>query len=175
MGAFAISLSTAYAIGHVMGLKHCMHRGGRQAKGFYGIYAALIVGAAAIVLIPGSPLGLHTLGVQVLAGCCPAPRCSCCYTTTRPSLGPWANRAKTSIFTATIVAILITLSVILAASVMFPSISACQITEIITGYAAAATVTVGYLLLHARSNHGGPTALTGQPGRCSRWACCPRR
>ena len=120
MGAFAISLSTAYAIGHVMGLKHCMHRGGRQAKGFYGIYAALIVGAAAIVLIPGSPLGLHTLGVQVLAGCCPAPRCSCCYTTTRPSLGPWANRAKTSIFTATIVAILITLSVILAASVMFP-------------------------------------------------------
>jgi hypothetical protein len=34
MGAFAVSLSTAYAIGDVPGLKHCMHRGVRQAKGF---------------------------------------------------------------------------------------------------------------------------------------------
>ncbi len=68
IGAFAVSLSSAYAIGDVLGLKHSLHRGFRQAKGFYAIYAALIAGAAAVVLIPGTPLGLLTEGVQALAG-----------------------------------------------------------------------------------------------------------
>ena len=68
IGAFAVSLSSAYAIGDVLGMKHSLHRGVGQAKGFYALYAALICGAAAIVLIPGSPLGLITEGVQVLAG-----------------------------------------------------------------------------------------------------------
>src|SRR6266851_1655436 len=66
--AFAVSLSTAYAVGDMLGLKHSLHRGVRQAKGFYAMYAALIALAAAIVLVPGSPLGLLTEGVQVLAG-----------------------------------------------------------------------------------------------------------
>ncbi|HEY1642591.1 MAG TPA: NRAMP family divalent metal transporter [Streptosporangiaceae bacterium] len=90
IGAFAVSLSTAYAMGDVLGLKHSLHRGARQAKGFYVMYAGLIGLAAAIVLIPGSPLGLLTEGVQVLAGVlCPPRRCSCCCcATTRPC---WAR------------------------------------------------------------------------------------
>src|SRR5258707_10344899 len=68
IGAFAVSLSTAYAVGDVLGLKHSLHRGVKQAKGFYAMYAALIALAATIVLIPGSPLGLIAVGVQVLAG-----------------------------------------------------------------------------------------------------------
>ena len=44
IGAFAVSLSSAYAIGDMLGLKHSLHRGFRQAKGFYAIYAALIAG-----------------------------------------------------------------------------------------------------------------------------------
>ena len=68
IGAFAVSLSTAYAVGDTLGLKHSLHRGFRQAKGFYAIYAALIAIAAAIVLIPGAPLGLIIEGVQALAG-----------------------------------------------------------------------------------------------------------
>src|SRR5258708_26206100 len=47
IGAFAVSLSTAYAIGDVAGMKHSLHRGAGQAKGFYALYAALIGGAAA--------------------------------------------------------------------------------------------------------------------------------
>jgi hypothetical protein len=58
IGAFAVSLSSAYAIGDVLGVKHSLHRGVKQAKGFYLVYAGLIGLAAAIVLIPGSPLGL---------------------------------------------------------------------------------------------------------------------
>src|SRR5580693_5587002 len=68
IGAFAVSLSTAYAVGDTLGLKHSLHRGFRQAKGFYVIYAVLIAVAAAIVLIPGVPLGVIIEGVQALAG-----------------------------------------------------------------------------------------------------------
>src|SRR5215469_2148197 len=44
IGAFADSLSTAYALGDVLGLKHSLHRGVRQAKGFYVLYGTLIAG-----------------------------------------------------------------------------------------------------------------------------------
>ncbi len=117
-----MSLSTAYAIGDVLGLKHSLHRGVRQAKGFYALYAALIASAAAIVLIPGSPLGLLTLGVQVLAGVLlpSATVFLLLLCNDKAVLGPWVNRAKTNVFTATVVAILITLSIVLTASVMFP-------------------------------------------------------
>ncbi len=55
IGAFAVSLSTAYALGDVFGLKHSLHRGVKGAKGFYAVYGSLIIAAATIVLIPGSP------------------------------------------------------------------------------------------------------------------------
>ncbi|GGU66184.1 hypothetical protein GCM10010211_34320 [Streptomyces albospinus] len=53
IGAFAVSLSTAYAIGDVFGMKHSLHWGIKGAKGFYAVYAGLVTAAASIVLIPG--------------------------------------------------------------------------------------------------------------------------
>src|SRR5262249_41916769 len=41
IGAFAVSLSTAYAISDVFGINHSLHRGARGAKGFYAVYGAL--------------------------------------------------------------------------------------------------------------------------------------
>ena len=101
IGAFAVSLSSAYAIGDVLGMKHSLHRGVGQAKGFYALYAALICGAAAIVLIPGSPLGLITEGVQVLAGVLlPAATVFLLMLCNdKAVLGPWVNTAKTNAFT----------------------------------------------------------------------------
>ena len=162
IGAFAVSLSTAYAIGDVLGLKHSLHRGVRQARGFYGLYATLIAGAAAIVLIPGSPLGLLTLGVQVLAGVLlpSATVFLLLLCNDKAVLGPWVNRIKTNVFTAAVVAILITLSVVLTASVMFPSIGARQIFGIMIGCAVASGVTGGYLLLRAHGGHAGPIDRT---------------
>ncbi len=52
IGAFAVSLSTAYAIGDVLSLRHSLHRGVRNAKGFYAVYGGLVAVAATIVLIP---------------------------------------------------------------------------------------------------------------------------
>jgi len=164
IGAFAVSLSTAYAIGDVLGLKHSLHRGVRQAKGFYAIYAALIAVAATIVLIPGSPLGVLTLGVQVLAGVLlpSATVFLLLLCNDKAVLGPWVNRAKTNIFTATVIAILITLSVILTASVLFPAISAHQIVGIMIACTVASVLTGGYLLLRAGAGRAEPVDRTGQ-------------
>ena len=64
IGAMAVSLSTAYAIGDVLSLRHSLHRKPKDAKAFYAVYGGLIAVAAALVLTPGTPLGLLTNAVQ---------------------------------------------------------------------------------------------------------------
>jgi len=155
IGAFAVSLSSAYAIGDVFGMNHSLHRGVGQAKGFYAIYVALICGAATVVLIPGSPLGLITEGVQVLAGVLlpSATVFLLLLCNDKAVLGPWVNGRRTNAFTAAVISVLITLSVILTVSVVFPHITAGQILMIIAGCAAAAVAAGGALL--ARGTSGG--------------------
>jgi hypothetical protein len=60
-------------------------------------------------------------------------------------LGPWVNTAKTNAFTSVVIAALVTLSIVLVASVMFPAITATQIIAIVAGCAAVAVTTVGWL------------------------------
>ena len=153
--AWSVSLSSAYAIGDVFGMNHSLHRGVGQAKGFYAIYVALICGAATVVLIPGSPLGLITEGVQVLAGVLlPAATVFLLLLCNdKAVLGPWVNGRRTNAFTAAVISVLITLSVILTVSVVFPHITAGQILMIIAGCAAAAVAAGGALL--ARGTRGG--------------------
>lgn len=129
IGAAAVSLSTAYAIGDVLSLRHSLHRGVGDAPAFYAVYAGLIVVAATIVLIPGSPLGLLTNAVQVLAGVL-LPSASVfllLLSNDRAVLGPWTNTRHTNVFTGVVIAALVALSVILTASVVFPSITSTQI------------------------------------------------
>ena len=68
IGAAAVGLATAYASADVLGFNHSLHRTVTKAKGFYACYAGLMAVAAALVLLPGVPLGLLTEGVQTLAG-----------------------------------------------------------------------------------------------------------
>ena len=173
IGAFAVSLSSAYAIGDVLGMKHSLHRGVGQAKGFYALYAGLICAAAAIVLIPGSPLGLITEGVQVLAGVLlPAATVFLLMLCNdRAVLGPWVNSRKTNAFTGAVITALITLSVVLTASVMFPGITAAQIVTIMAACAAAAAAAGGWLLvrgirgtLRARRDDAALAVVAGGDG-----------
>jgi Mn2+/Fe2+ NRAMP family transporter len=160
IGAFAVSLSTAYALGDVLGLKHSLHRGVQGAKGFYAIYAGIIGVAATIVLIPGSPLGLLTEGVQALAGVLlpSAAIYLLLLCNDREVLGPWVNGRKTNLFTGAVVALLVALSVILTASVVFPDLSAGQIlTIMICCCGFAALLGAGFVL--APRLRGVPAAL----------------
>ena len=149
IGAFAVSLSTAYAVGDVLGLKHSLHRGVKQAKGFYAMYAALIALAAAIVLIPGSPLGLITVGVQVLAGMLlpSATVFLLLLCNDKEVLGPWVNGVKTNIAAGIVVAILVILSAILMVSVVFGRVSIGQVLSIMAASVIAAALAGSFLFV----------------------------
>ncbi|MGH3405077.1 MAG: NRAMP family divalent metal transporter [Streptosporangiaceae bacterium] len=160
IGAFAVSLSTAYALGDVLGLKHSLHRGARQAKGFYVMYAALIGLAAAIVLIPGSPLGLLTEGVQVMAGVLlpSATVFLLLLCNDKAVLGPWVNGRRTNAFAGGVIALLITLSLVLTASVAFPHIKASQIITILLACAGATLLAAAWILARGQLKRRGQSA-----------------
>ncbi len=122
IGASAVSLSTAYAIGDVFSARHSLHRKVTDAKGFYAVYFLLIAIAAAVVLTPGSPLGLLTLAVQTLAGVLlpSATVFLLLLCNDKPVLGPWVNSRWLNYFTGAVIAALVLLSIILTASVLFP-------------------------------------------------------
>src|SRR5690349_22913090 len=121
IGAFAVSLSTAYAVGDTLGLRHSLHRGFRQAKGFSAIYAALIAVAAAIVLIPGAPLGLIIEGVQALAGVLlPSATVFLLLLCNDPEvLGPWVNPRWLNVLAGFILGALLVLSGVLVVTTVF--------------------------------------------------------
>jgi Mn2+/Fe2+ NRAMP family transporter len=154
IGAFAVSLSTAYAIGDVFGIKHSLHRGVKGAKGFYAVYAGLVCAAAAIVLVASDhTLGLLTQGVQVLAGVL-LPSASVfllLLCNDKQVLGPWANGPKTNAFTSAVVGVLVTLSIILTASVMFPNISSGAILDIMAGCGVVGVLAAGYSFTRRRT------------------------
>ena len=100
--------------------------------------------AATIVLIPGSPLGLLTVGVQTLAGVLlPSATvflllvlCNDC-----DVLGPWVNGRWLNAFTA---------------AVVFPAITGTQIVAILAGGSALAVVAaIGFALTRVVSGFDG--------------------
>jgi Mn2+/Fe2+ NRAMP family transporter len=138
VGAAAVTLATSYAFGDVFGLKHSLHRGFADAKQFYLSYTAMVVVAAAIVLIPGAPLGLITTAVQALAGLLlPSASVFLLLLCNDPEvLGPWVNRPWLNWVAGLIVGVLLLLSGILMATTLFPNIDVVAV----TGYLALTLV-----------------------------------
>ncbi len=124
VGASAVTLTTSYAFGDMFGRGFSLHRGFREAKLFYGMYAAMVVLAAAIVLIPHAPLGLITTAVQALAGILlPSTTVfAVLLCNDRAVLGPWINRPWLNVLAAIIVGALLLLSLILVISTVVPSV-----------------------------------------------------
>jgi hypothetical protein len=138
LGAAAVTLASSYAFGDVFGLKHSLHRGFADAKQFYFSYTAMVVLAAAIVLIPGAPLGLITTAVQALAGLL-LPSASVfllLLCNDRAVLGPWVNRPWLNWVAGLIVGTLLLLSGILMATTLFPHLNVVAV----AGYLVAALV-----------------------------------
>ncbi len=157
IGASAVSLSTAYAIGDVLTVRHSLHRKPTEAIGFYLVYAGLIGLAVLLVVIPGSPLGLLTVAVQTLAGVLlpSATVFLLLLCNDRAVLGPWVNGRWVNLFTGAVVATLLVLSVILTASVLYPDISDATIVWTLGGGVLLAVVVAGIALLLQRN--GNPT------------------
>ncbi|WP_319450709.1 MULTISPECIES: NRAMP family divalent metal transporter [unclassified Mycobacterium] len=155
VGAAAVTLATSYAFGDVFGLKHSLHRGFSDAKQFYLSYTAMVAVAAAIVLIPGAPLGLITTAVQALAGLL-LPSASVfllLLCNDREVLGPWVNRRWLNVLASLIVGVLLLLSGILMATTLFPHLDVIAT----AGYLALAMVVlaaVGTVLVRAPGRRG---------------------
>ena len=164
IGAAAVSLATAYAIGDVLALRHSLHRKATDARGFYAVYAGLIAVAAALVLLGSDALlGLLTNAVQTLAGVLlpSATVFLLLLCNDRAVLGPWVNGRWLNLFTGAVIWVLVMLSVILTAATVFPDISGETIIAVLGGGTALGAVGfAGVTLLH-RSRGGavaaGPT------------------
>jgi NRAMP (natural resistance-associated macrophage protein)-like metal ion transporter len=152
IGAASVTLATSYAFGDVFGASHSLHRGIKDAKLFYATFTAMVAAAAGIVLLPGAPLGLITTSVQALAGVLlpSATVFLLLLCNDRDVLGPWVNGRKTNVFTSAVIAVLITLSVVLTASVMFPAITAGQMIAIFAACAAVSVTAGAGMLLRRR-------------------------
>ena len=161
IGAGALTLSTSYAFGDVFGTKSSLHRSFSDAKAFYGIFAALIAGAAAIVLIPGAPLGVITVAVQALAGVL-LPSASVfllLLCNDREVLGPWRNPGWLNALASVIVAVLVLLSLILMATTVFPKI---DVTAVSLGGGiglAVGLIAFGLATLRSRRQAGAVTII----------------
>ncbi len=122
IGACAVSLSTAYAIGDVFSVNHSLHRKPTEMKAFYAVYCGILAIGAALVVTPGVPLGQLTNAVQALAVVL-LPSATVFLLlrgNDRAVLGPWVNKRGMNLFTGGVIAALVLMSVILTLSVLFP-------------------------------------------------------
>jgi Mn2+/Fe2+ NRAMP family transporter len=164
IGAAAVTLSTSYAFGDVFGIRHSLHRRFNEAKPFYLSYTAMVAVAAAIVLIPGAPLGLITTAVQALAGLL-LPSASVfllLLCNDSEVLGPWVNPKWLNVLAGVIIAVLLVLSGVLMATTLFPHI---DVTSVFIGLAIALAtggISVLVVLRVVARRSGAPTPAIPQ-------------
>jgi Mn2+/Fe2+ NRAMP family transporter len=145
IGACAVTLSSSYAFGDTFDAKHSLHRKVTDAKVFYGAYAAQILLAATIVLIPKAPLGTMTQYVQVLAGVLlpSAILFLLLLCNDKGVLGPWCNKLWQNVVTTFIIGVLVVLSMILVVNTLFKSVDVPTLTYALFGVYAAVLVVAG--------------------------------
>ena len=158
IGASAVTLSTSYAFGDVFGIKHSLHRKFREAKPFYASYSAMIVAAAAIVLIPGTPLGLLTEAVQALAGILlpSAAVFLLLLSNDREVLGPWMNPRWLNVLASFIIGVLLVLSGTLVVSTLFSNLDALKVAAWIAVGLVALAVLAGAWFWLTRNRRPAP-------------------
>jgi hypothetical protein len=146
LGASAVTLATSYAVGDYFGLRHSLHRRWRDAKVFHRTYAAAVLVAATLVLIPRVPLGLLTTAVQALAGILlpSATIFLLLLCNDREVLGPLVNSRWLNVVAAAVTGGLLALSALLIVTTADPRLRATP-TVITLAVAIAALVACGSL------------------------------
>ncbi len=166
IGASAVTLASSYAFGDVFGVKHSLHRTVKDGWGFYLSYSAQVALAAGIVLIPHAPLGLIVTAVQALAGVL-LPSATVfllllCNDTA--VLGPWVNKPWLNAVASVIVGVLVMLSLILAATTLFPAWDVGLLTTILSAVLALGLLLTGALYLRNRGRKSA-AGLAATPAR----------
>jgi len=163
LGASAVTLATSYAVGDFFGLRHSLHRRWREAKAFHRTYAASVLAAATVVLIPQVPLGLLTTAVQALAGTLlpSATIFMLLLCNDREVLGPLVNPRWLNVVSAAVTGGLLALSALLIVTTAAPGV---HVTLAVGALVIAVAALVGGGSLFAVRN--APSALpTGADSR----------
>ena len=168
LGAAAVTLSSAYAIGDFAGVKHSLHRRWRDAPLFHGVYAAGVLVGAGIVLIPGVPLGVITTAVQALAGLLlPSASVFLLLLCNDPDvLGPWTNPRWLNMIGVVVVTALVVLSGTLTVTTLFPKADPRLVGSLIGCAGVVALVLWGAALWAARRQ---PVAEAQTPWQRAIW------
>lgn len=124
LGAICISLATSWAMGEVFGWAHSLNQKVTQAPWFYLYRFIILASAGALVLIPGAPLILITLFVQVIAvTLLPAAMVFLILLLNDEKLvGKYKNTTGENITAFIIVGAIIVLSTLYAVSALFPNL-----------------------------------------------------
>ena len=161
IGAAAVTLATSYAFGDVFGIRHSLHRSFKDAKSFYASYGGLVAVAAAIVLIPGAPLGLITTSVQALAGVLlpSATVFLLLLCNDREVLGPWVNPRWLNGVAALILGALLVLSGVLVVTTVFTSLHAGTVAVwLAAAVAGSGLIAMAWLRLRPGRREAAPAA-----------------
>ena len=126
LGAICISLAGSWAFGEVFGWAHSLNNKIREAYWFYAYYFFVLITAGLVVLIPGAPLVLITLFVQVIAvTLLPAALVFLILLLNNEDImGDYKNSMFQNIVSTAIVIAIIVLSTMYAFSVLFPNLFA---------------------------------------------------
>ncbi len=124
LGAICISLASSWAFGEIFGWAHSLNQKIKEAPWFYASYFFTLITAGLIVLIPGAPLVLITLFVQVVAvTLLPAALVFLILLLNdKKHMGDYCNTAAQNLVGGTIVVAIVILSTLYGVSVMFPAL-----------------------------------------------------
>jgi len=124
LGAICISLASSWAFGEVFGWAHSLNRKIREAPWFYTYYFFDLLLAGTVVLIPGAPLVLITLFVQVIATTLlPAALVFLILILNdKKTMGEHVNTTWQNVVNIGIVAVIIVLSTLYGVSTLFPNL-----------------------------------------------------
>jgi len=124
LGAICISLASSWAFGEVLGWAHSLNRKIREAPWFYTYYFFDLLLAGTVVLIPGAPLVLITLFVQVIATTLlPAALVFLILILNdKKTMGEHVNTTWQNVVNIGIVAVIIVLSTLYGVSTLFPNL-----------------------------------------------------
>ena len=139
IGAAAVTLASSYALSDLSEKRQGLNVRVRDAKAFFGGFAAMLAVAGFVTLLPGAPLGLITLAVQAMCGLM-LPSTTIfvlLLCNDRELMGPWVNSKWLNVLAVVIVAVLVVLSIVLIVSTLFTSLDVVRLLEDLGGVAAA--------------------------------------
>ncbi|MDR3640207.1 MAG: Nramp family divalent metal transporter [Humidesulfovibrio sp.] len=122
LGAICISLASSWSLGEIFGWAHSLNNKIKEAPWFYAAYFLALITAGGVVLIPGAPLVLITLFVQVIAvTLLPAALVFLILLLNdKETMGEFKNSRLENIVNIGIVSVIVVLSSLYGASALFP-------------------------------------------------------